>query len=237
MRRLLLLTSVLLALAPSAALAGGVNFTWGTVCAPESFTPNVDFACNTNAGSWSMVSSFMIDTEMTDFVGFELTMEATTYALGEPPLPDWWKLGAAPDCRANRAVFASDFSSVATERCQDWTAGQSFNAFGYSWDTSHAHILAGAAIADVAPFDMQPGVEYYAGKVTILNSRTVGTDACGGCNIGVLWNVPLITAAGRGGRRDDLVNALPYGNQWLGWNFYVVAARNTTWGQVKSLYR
>ena len=238
MKKVLLLTSVLLALTVTAALAGGVNFNWGTACYTEAPVSAITFACNTNGGSWHMVSSFKTDVEVTDFVGFELTMVGQT-ALAA--VPDWWKLGAAPDCRGSKGQFSANFSAAAQVSCFDWGGGQAVAAYipsSYSYPTANTvSILTGAAIGPDVPFDCLPGTEYYAGDFLILNSKAVGTGACTGCSAGMYWCVPLITAAGLSGLRGDLTAPMPGGNNCLNWNNYIVPTRNTTWGQVKSLYR
>jgi hypothetical protein len=100
-------------------------------------------------------------------------------------------------------------------------------------------ILTGAATDPDHPFDAKPGIEYYAGNLTILNSKTVGTGACTGCSRPLGWYVSLITVAGLAGRRDDLTAPLPGGYRWVIWNdpAQIVPARSSSWGQIKSLYR
>jgi hypothetical protein len=248
MKKTLLFASMLLALTASVALAGGVNVAWGTVC----FTDATDqvaahattFACNTNgsAGNRLMTVSFALDNEMTDLVGTEF------YILGQsdlPALPDYWKLGIAPstDCRVGKATFASNLTAVASDVCVDWTGGAGFNAPQWAWNTNKALITLGVAIDASGPYDALPGQEYYAGQVTVLNSKAVGTGACTGCSAGMLFALQNVTAAGLGGRRDDFGSPLAGGNQCLSWNNTTqpcnlpTPARNTTWGQVKSLYR
>jgi hypothetical protein len=237
MKKVLLLTSVLLALTAAVALAGGVNFNWGTVCYTEAPVSVMTFACNVNTGSWNMTASFISDQEITDFVGFEETLAAQS---DQTALPDWWKLGVAPDCRASKANFFADFSTAPQTQCFDWAGGFATVAYipsSYTWNGNTVHILTGAAIGADTPFDLLPGTQYYAGKLTISNSKAAGTGACAGCSAGMYWCVPLITAAGLGGTRVDEIAAIPGGNQCLIWNNYIVASRNTTWGQVKSLYR
>ena len=237
MKKMLLLTSVLLALTATVALAGGVNFNWGTVCYTEAPSARTCFNCNTNAGQWSMVSSFMVDQEVSDMVGFELTMIGQS---NSALMPDWWRMGAPPDCRAGYARFSADFSTAPQTRCLDWEGGQAIAAYipsSYAWSGNQATIRTGAAIDARTPFDLQPGVEYYAGRFTILNGKTVGAGSCSGCGNGMMWCVPLITAAGLGGKRVDLTWPLQGGNNCLYFNVYGDPARNTTWGQIKSLYR
>jgi hypothetical protein len=235
---------MLLALTATVALAGGVNIAWGTICYTEAGPGSelTTFACTTNsaAGHRFMTASFMLDTPMPDMVGMELLIEGQSDA---PVLPDWWQLSAdVNDCRSGKATFASDFTLV-EDSCIDWTAGGGFNAPNYLWDTNKAHITLGVAIDAGTPYAAQPGVEYYAGKVTILNSKTVGTPSCAGCLIGMLFGLHHVTAAALSGATDTYYEPIPGGNQCLNWNNSIqnceapVPARNATWGQVKSLYR
>ena len=172
MKKTLLLTSMLLALTVSVALAGGVNFAWGTLCYTENPVSAVTFACATNTFSagWPMTASFVVDTPIPDFVGVEIVMEGQS---DQATLPDWWKVGAAPDCRSLQATFAADFSGVAAT-CLDWNGGSPLNVFGYSYDTKRAHISAASALAADAPIALTAGDEWYAGQVKIKNNKTVG---------------------------------------------------------------
>jgi len=245
MKRAILLAALLLVVAAPMAMAAGSNISWSTVCWTESPVSLQTFACNTNASTiayqWPMTTSFKIDTEMTDMVGIEFTLEGQSEATD---LPDWWKIGSdAADCRINMMTFASDLSGVATETCVDWTAGQAFNVFGYTWDTNRGHIVAGCAIAADIPFDMLANQEYYAGQFKLKNSKTVGTGACAGCTVGMVWGNTLLTIAGLSGRRDDITEPLAGGNVCLWWQNTTVLCNgvptrpSVTWGQVKSLYR
>jgi hypothetical protein len=240
MKKTLLFTTVLLALTVSVALAGGLNITWGTVCHTENPMPALTFACASNTGTAATITtSFKLDNEMTDLVGLEWRIDGQS---DTPTIPDWWQLGAAPDCRANKATFNSNFTGVETPECVDWTAGQAFNAPNYLWSGNRVIITLGYAIDASTPYDAQPNVEYYSGGVVILNSKTVGTGACAGCATGMVFAENLFTAAGLAGRRDDFETAMPGGNQCITWNnpstlCELVPARATTWGQIKSLYR
>jgi hypothetical protein len=241
MKRLSLLIAVAVLCAGPAARAGGVNFNWGTTCYSEAPLYGLTFACNSNTSpaAWTMTASFMVDTEMADFVGVEISLEGQS---ASPLLPDWWKLGAT-DCRAHAMTFHSDASGVATETCMDWANGRAFDLFGYTWDPNRAHVAAAASIETSTPYDLQPGVEYYAGTFTLLNRRTVGEGACAGCAYGFIWGIDRIIAVGLDGRRDVLDSPMPYGNDCLHWNDQVMCCRcalpvkRTAWGELKSLYR
>ncbi len=245
MNRALLVSAVLLMLAPAAARAGGVNFSWSTVCYTEDPVNSITFACDSNTApsSWPMTMSFMVDTEMADFVGVEITVGVAWAPCSVIPLPDWWAIGAT-GCRSNSVRFSSDKTAVGDETCVEWTNGTAFDLLSVdSYNRALVKILTGEAIDASTPYDLQPGVEYYAGTLQLMNNKSAGPGACLGCDLGVGLSLS-ITAAGLDGRRDDLYDTLAGGNQCLEWNHPLsppcglcAPARNTTWGAVKSLYR
>jgi hypothetical protein len=243
MKKPLLLAVLLLLVTCVAAHAGGVNIAWGSRCFTENPVNLVTFACNSNVApaSWQATMSFMVDIEMTDFVGVEITLEGISAYV----VPDWWKMNES-GCRANTASFSADKAAVSSGNCVDWTAGQDFSVLGYTWDSNRMHISAGAAIPADTPFDLEAGTEYYAGTLTFQNRKTIGAGSCAGCSADVVWGLVLIVAAGLDGRRDDLNMPIDYsGTQCLVWQrpsfgpyFCVVPVKAaTTWGQLKSLYR
>lgn len=248
MKKMLLLAGVLLLLSAPVAMAKGVNLTWGKFCYSDAPAATQTFACNTNsgitAGPWFMTTSFMIDTDMPDMVGIEQMLEGMS---DDPALPDWWKVGAAPDCRAGKSLYNSKIGSSASDVCLDWTANAGFDVYNYIWDTNRAHISALTAIDASTPFDILPNTEYLGGQIEIDNSKTVGTGSCAGCSSGMIWGLYSIVVASLPppgtNRRDECTEPIPGGNQCITWNNSAlpcadpVPARATTWGQVKSLYR
>jgi hypothetical protein len=258
MKKTLALAPILLPLFATTALAGGVNFNWGSECWSVAPVSHQTFACASNrvSLSWMMTASFALDTEMPDFVGVEVLIMGMSDA---QTLPDWWQMGTTGGCRAGMAQFEADYSSVSGSTCRDWTSGRQCQVFDYRWDGTMAEITAGAALDTLSPFDLQPGVEYYAGGITILNGRTIGTDACTGCGNPFTWALFSVTALGRDGRRDVLDSPLSNGNQCLSWNnsylpcgygvprsltvsratvpCSVTPVRARTWGVIKNLYR
>jgi hypothetical protein len=258
MRRIVVLAAALLLVAVAAHAmprpnAGGVNIAWGPRCFPENPVNVVAFACNSNTEpvEWPMTMSFAVDLEMTDFIGVEITLHgAPTTSV----LPDWWNLHGVPEpigCHWDGfgGYDVNHLAALADGTCHDWTAGQAFTVNGVNVYTDFLEILVVGAVDAEHPVDLQPNVEYYAGTVTIRNGRTVGTGACAGCSTGMVWTLYQLTACGLNGRRDDIWQPRPGGSACLGWNVdgltgpyswgfcYPVPVRNTTWGQVKALYR
>ncbi len=241
MKKMILLTSMLLALTVSAALAGGVNLNWGNYCYTDDPVAATVFACdvNTSIGNRVMTVSWMLDASMADLVAIEWLIEGQSDA---DVLPEWWQLGdAVTDCRSGKATFFSD-RTLYEGACLDWSMGAAYNVGDYTWDTNKTHLALGYAVAADGQYLAVPGQEYFGGGVNILNSKTVGTPSCAGCSIGMIFGLHTLTVAALDGRRDDFFEALPGGNQCLSWNntttdCSTVPVRGTTWGQIKSLYR
>lgn len=249
MKKTLLLTSLLLALTATVALAGGVNLTWATNCYTENPVQLSTFACNTNTLTRNISLSFAVDNEIADMAGVEITLIGQT---ADPTIPAFWHLETG-GCRAGRMSFSSNKEAVVSDLCQSWNGGVAFDVFGpfpgqdYTVSGTSGIVVenspqnerfaAGAAIPADAPFDMVPGVEYYAGGFQILGNKIVGATGCAGCLIPMVIESRLVVAAGVAGYREALTNALPGGNKLIYWQNLVTPTQNSTWGAVKSLYR
>jgi hypothetical protein len=243
-----------LALAVPSAWAGGVNLGWGTLCYTEHPVSIAAFACDTDDPglAWPVTLSFAIDRGMADMVGLEISLSAQSSVA---QLPDWWRFDVN-GCRDG----AMDFVMLPPEgACRDWTSGAPFGAAVWNsgqdqyrpgddpyygpiyTDPACARIVGVVAIDARYPFDMQPGVEYFACTYVFRNSRTVGAGACGGCATALSLDARQICVAGLDGRRDYLTSPLPGGNRTVQWQGrtadQALPAHATTWGAVKSLYR
>jgi hypothetical protein len=246
MKKTLLLTGILLALMAPMALAGGVNINWGSGCWSDG-TPLNDLAwnCNRNTGSMTMTCSFAVSYAMPEFVGIEVQLEGLTE---DAVVPAWWQLGAG-QCRPSPVLTTSaNFLSAPQIGCVDmWQNAASGGLAIYDWGplwggNNRAHMLVVYAVAAETPIPLTAGVEYYAAQVLITNAKTVGTPNCEGCEVPMLWGFYSMKSAELTSY-EMLTEVLPNGNQCLSWQHTTIPcnrptpARNTTWGQVKSLYR
>jgi hypothetical protein len=247
MKKTLLLTGILLALMAPIALAGGVNINWGNGCWSDG-TPLNDlaFACNSNtAGSPArMTCSFAVSQAQPEFVGIELQLEGLTEAA---VIPAWWQLGAG-QCRPTAIATSADFSGSPSVGCIDMWAGQASGGLAiYDWGplwggNNRAHILVVYAVPADTPIPLDPDVEYYSAQVRISYIKTVGSGLCAGCEVPMIWGLYSMKSAELT-QYEMLYEVLPEGNQCLRWQHSIlpchepVPARNSTWGQVKSLYR
>ena len=239
MKKVLLLVGALLVLA-TPAMAGGVNIAWGLMCWSDMAvqTNLTTFACNSNVGNRSAVISFVPSYAMPEFVGIEV------YLIGQTDdpvaVPLWWSLSSTDGCRKTSLSASADFTTYAGANCFDPWYGAALGGIGaYTIDGRVASCIGAWALA--APSPLEANVEYTGARLTINNLATLGT-ACPGCSIGFLWGIHHFKAA-EYTQYEMYYDAPPGGNQCLNWNNSIqpcaapVPARNTTWGQVKSLYR
>ena len=84
------------------------------------------------------------------------------------------------------------------------------------------------------------GTEYYAFRATVNNTKTVGTPSCAGCLTPLTMVLEEIGSTGETSGVEKIT--IPAGNGCLTWqtggpSCGSTPALNSTWGQVKSLYR
>jgi len=244
MKKALLFAGIILTLTASVAMAAGVSVNWKNACWGEEPLSNLTWACTTNSNNnIRMTCSFKLDTAMPTFAAVGIYMEGKTEAAA---VPDWWKLGKeveTGDCRSTLATLSTDGSVLANggdDVCFDVWKGQGAGALGlYSWDGNQMHMNGVWAVGSAIP--LAANTEYFAVQFRVAGGRTV--NSCTGCLTPAIWGLKGISVEGFGG--DIRWLDMPYtgGNQCLTWQTSTlecarpVPARNTTWGQVKSLYR
>lgn len=252
MKKALLLTSLLLALTASVALAAGVNVAWGPICYTENQTNETVFLCNTNSttyGNRTIVTSYMLADPLPLVYAYEWVLRGNSDG---GVLVDWWKFQTAA-CRAGKATASAGIMGVG-DICLDLLDGLTPTPAAINQQIGEIMIIKlGCAVGTTLARPADAGVEYTSGGVVIANSKTVGTGACAGCLAGMKIGLDYIKVVSKNavvGQPDinvimttPLTNGEVVGNQCLSWNNSIqqcarpVPARNTTWGQVKSLYR
>jgi hypothetical protein len=245
MKRVLLVSSLLLLLASPAARAVTVNLAWGPLCYPGNPVSATTFACDTDGpeGDRVVTVSFTPGAAIPDVIAVEWSISGQPDFDSPWELPDWWRLEPG-GCRAGKVSFYATPATGPTATCADWTEGRAvFMAPSvYQFDARVIRFDLGCAIDASDPASVVAGQEYYAGGVTILNGRTVGTGACAGCSTGMDFMLSTLAVTGLSGMRDEYHewnypgSPHPYVPH-LFWNSTSTPTRNTTWGQVKGLYR
>ncbi len=245
MKKVLLFAGLLLALTASVAMAAGVGISWKNFCwGDDGSSNNLTWACSTNSNNnIRMTCSFKLDTDMPTFAAVGVFMEGM---VEDAVVPDWWELGDATtaDCRNGTVLtMSADGSVLPGEPCLDPWQGGGLGSLGiFTYDGNRMHLNGVWASGTEIP--LAANTEYFAVQFRISGLRTVGT--CPGCSVPAIWGLTKISVEGFGGDIRPLDTAYapyPEGNQCLTWQNSTlpcgqpVPARNTTWGQVKSLYR
>ena len=247
--RLLGLIVALLALGASTlkANAGGMNLSWGEGCWADNPKSVQTFACNTNAGSFSMTASAMPSRDLPLFVVFDLRLDLQS---DSAELPDWWQLCGNGGCRTGSLIATGDFNSAPGGCVYVWP-GQSPSA-SFNWRT--AEWCGGSGVSPLPPNraeiqvniansslpSLHVGTEYYACRLTFNVGATTGAGGCGGCSVPatiVLNEIDLYGAAA-----FEYITT-PLANTCLRWQASgstpcsATTVRNMTWGAIKSFYR
>jgi hypothetical protein len=199
--------------------------------------------CNRNTGSMTMTCSFAVSQYQPEFVGIELDLEGQTEA---PVVPLWWQLGAG-QCRPTAISTSANFLTAPQIGCVDMWQNQASGGLAiYDWGPlwggdNRAHILVVYAVPADMPIPLDPEVPYYAAQVLISYMKTVGSGSCAGCLVPMVWHFYSMKSAEL--TQYEMLTGAPDGNQCISWQHSIlpcmqpVPTRNSTWGQVKSLYR
>jgi len=253
MKKALLLTGLLLLVASLAMAAptGGFSLNWGTNCWGDGPQLSVmTFACasNSSPANWRMTASFKLDTGVTDWINWDEKIMAVSET---GTIPDWWLLSAPGTCRTTISnVFLNSQGYVGNGAdCQDQFggAGTMIGATNYAYLVPGVQVQIQAANTLLAGVPFDAGLEQFVSMITIKNGKTVGTGSCAGCATGMVFGFYELKLGYENSPADPSKLSTPYvgGNQCLTWQHgwtgqpcnAPVPARNTTWGQVKSLYR
>jgi len=243
---------LLFALTSADAGAQGISLHWDD-CGAAGASVKV-FACDTNAGSDVLVSSFVAPAGIVDFDGLEVSMQVVfPTATG---VPSWWTV---PGCRGNGTFSVSANFVAGPFTCSSPWSINAAGAFLYEPTLYLPWVGRLRTVFAVPPSDARPlteGTEYYAHKFIINHSRTVGPGACAGCEIPagiILRQMFLDQLTGSDvtlsppsppdhsvyvGWQCDGTPQMDHGTI-QSWDFVncAVPARRPTWGAIKSLYR
>jgi hypothetical protein len=246
MKKILLLSGLLIALGASIASAAGNQLAWTSCDGPDTKT----FTCTTNTGLHNVMASVAIPVDMLNWVGSEVFIELQADGA---TLPLWWQMRNAGTCRAGTTVLSASAAGFGAG-CADAYGGAGSGGIGaYTigyGGANRARIIAGAAVPD-DPSTADDNIlltaeELYASINVQFNSvKSTGLGACAGCQTGVclvLVQTNLRQPAGAPGG-DQTVNHSGARN-WVKWQNPIQStcdgatpAKRSTWSSVKSLYR
>lgn len=240
MKKTLLICGTLLALTASMAQAGGINAAW-TACPSEGGTQVRTSTCTSNLGSaGSLVGTYSLTSGQALKVGDEVVIDIQI-GDGSAPVPPYWQFFNAGSCRQT-ALSANFVYTGAQSSCFDAWSGQAAGGVaayftGYGGVPGRARIIIGAAVAN--PIDIPAGLELFSFNLALSNANTTTCAGCAQPAAIVLNEVKSVQQDGSFERCNT-----PLQSQCGGWNgggtptnCGATPAVNTSWGQVKSLYR
>lgn len=246
MKKTVILCGVLLALSASLASAAGINVAWNN-CLGAGGLHDMTFACNTNsaASAHTFVVSFRAPTGISLYISNQAIVELQS---NSSPLPAWWALKGTGQCRTGAGSADANFATGPFGCTDLWagTASGSLASFNVGFNgANRGRMNLVFAVPSAGAAALNPEEEYYAFKVLILNTKTIGTGSCAGCNDGVCivcTDLKVIQPNGTPGGTVDLTN--PAEGNFVTWNgptpetcTGATPTKNTTWGSIKSLYR
>lgn len=232
------------------------NLGWDR-CAGDGRVADRSFACDTDAGSETLVGSVVMGgvAAHDGVAGFTAHLDVTPAAAD---VPDWWKFQAG-GCRAN--ALASSVSSIPpTPGCLPWSSAElALGVQALSYSAGRFQVAIAGAVPAGSTSTFQPGIEYALFRLVLHRVRTTGAGACAGCAVpvcvgfGELWlyRDPSTTEkyAGAGSNsvtwQGAYVAAYPaypappgsgHANV-LECTAGPVPVRGRTWGTIKALYR
>jgi hypothetical protein len=235
----LLVAFALAGFARSSHAAGGVNLSWGDCGAFGTATKS--FACDTNVGSNVLYVSAIPPVPMPQVNGMTAFI---VLEINQAALSPWWSFQGA-GCHTGGLV--ADYNFLAGPfNCQDLWTGQFSGGAGYTAAYTAANrgriFMSGASASNK---NLNGINEAYLARVSILNTKTVGTGSCAGCTNGACLYVQSVLLTQPIGVGDQTITT-PLQRLMVGWQpagttvppcTAATPARNETWGAIKSIYR
>jgi hypothetical protein len=243
-KRIVAISLLAACFAASGASAGGINLVWNDC---GSGATNKSFRCDTNSGSHLLVASFDPDETIPALIGGSAAVD---FQSASPTVPSWWQL-AAGGCRDG--ALQLDLSASSQSCTATWPAPATGSlSYVNCGSPNRARIQVSWGVPEAQAAQVEPGTEYFAFRLALNNSRTIGSESCAGCEVPVCLVLPAIWLYQPAGMGHHALYA-PLVNQFATWQGGAVggvgcygpfllcplptAALNRTWGQIKTLYR
>ncbi len=255
MKKILLLTAVLLALTASLASAlPGLDMSWGGCPLTLSNPTDVADPCIDDGGLYFFYMAFKSPAGLSKVVSETFLVDVQTTA---PSLPDWWhvetanpSLGTPDGCRAGSFAFSTTRNFVSTTVCKDYwgSSAQPGSALWYpgTGGAGRSRLVGVFSRSSASAGALTADVEYFAGSGFFdTNHATAANGICQGCLLPacIVWNYLLLQQPA-GTPNGDIATSNQNIRQYMTWQGGggtqcpgSTPTRRATWGQVKSLYR
>ncbi len=230
--------------------AEGIYLTWNDCYVGPTADSNRNFDCSTSGGQSELFCAFTMPQAADKIVAVEIVVDIQHSAT---VLPDWWRFDVG-GCREGLILdAAADFPGMTA--CLNMWDGAVTPAIaqvqGYiptepRGVASQARIKVAASVLPVDAVSVNGTSSYYAARIILKHTKTVGGASCPGCD-GAACLVLNSILVGRlpGSSGGDYLLQTPGagGANWARWqggagaDCAAVPVRNRAWGQLKGLYR
>ena len=196
------------------------------------------FACNSNAGSDVLVISFLSSFPMQKLAYALVTVDVCFPSNG---LPAWWQVLGVGSCRLGSLTVTGTTVSDGCDQAWDPITGSTQTILRVtSGDVLNGleFVVRVTAADTTKALDVIAGQEVALFRLVLDHARTIGTGACSGCAMAADIRPEYVWFYNTGGG-----NVGTGGSAYVTWQdpstfcLLAVPVRNSTWGQVKSLYR
>ncbi len=242
MKKTFVIATAMLALSVSIASAAGINLAF-TDCGAAG-NPSATFDCASNSGvPFTMVASFVPPAGVDQFLGLNSQIDISSSTAS---LPDWWAHGTG-QCRGTSGMTVSfDFTS-GPFTCVDFFGGAAAGGFAYDNafggpNRARLRVTCAVPIDNRGPVDAS--TEYYAYKVNLQRSKSATPGNCAGCSTPMCIVLNEIQLFQPPDQANDPSITNPGNSNYVTWQASSVPncplstpTHNSSWGQVKSLYR
>jgi len=154
------------------------------------------------------------------------------------PLPEWWRFDLGQGCREDSMRVFIDFSNGPFTHPVLWpTDADVVTTFvpGFEGNPALARIAVTIRPGEISTGPLEAGTEYYAFGVEFGNPTT----GCNGCDHAACFIVNSLTLTHSGGIYASDMDYRNYAT-WQGGPGncpFIVPIRQTTWGQIKAVFR
>ena len=251
MKKILLLTGVLLALTASAALAQpfSLDMAWNNCRTnPTGWAIDISDPCTSNSGSYPFYMSFIAPAGISKLTSEKFLLDVQT---NQATLPDWWHLETG-GCRPTGFSFSTT-PGVDQTNCFDYWGttprGGTVNWYPGTGGPGRSRLIGIYSVSAGLAAPLYDPYPYYVGSAAIYKVKTVnaalpppGVIACAGCAFpaNLCFNYLLLQQPA-GTPNGDMSTELAHISRVITWQGGIdplaTATRRATWGQVKSMYR
>ena len=237
-------------------LGNGIDLTWDECVGGLAALNDKTFTCDGSASTvpYMLIGCYKIATDMPDFFAMEISIDLQQ-ANGDPLVPFYhFEAGPPPGCNNNALTVNDARTQTGTSYCARFSTawgptgtepaftGIRSYAPNYNGQNGHGRLLISIGRASNNPVPLVAHANYYAFHLEFFDfNASQSGGGCTGCgtSASIVWNSATLI-----GNTETRILTGPNKNPFFcalinqGYSAcFIDPIRNTTWGQLKSIYR